>query len=90
MANPNMSNTPVTAKIASTFAAGQREILVAERVALLRVNPLANTNKIDRAISAMEYLEATAVAQRATKKSGFKAGVAVGFVPYAEREISAL
>lgn len=73
----------MTAKKAASHIRGQRMILKGQLVEARRVG--ADTSGLENTLDALEYAEATLVGQRATGKSGFKAGVAAGFVPYADR-----
>lgn len=77
---PSVNGSVVTTKMALTYVAGQREILVGQRNEAARVG--LDTEKLDKAIASMEVAEAALVAFLSTKKSAFKAGVAAGFVPY--------
>lgn len=74
-----MSTTKMTAKKANSHIRGLRTVISAmERL-------VGSTPKTARKLQALEYAEATLVAQAESGKSGLKAGVASGFVPYAER-----
>lgn len=75
----------MTAKRAISFLQGERALLKAQLVAAGRSGLMPDTTKLEDALAAFEYAEATLVAQRSTGKSGLKAGVAAGFVPYADR-----
>jgi hypothetical protein len=73
----------VTARNTLSTLRGQRDILMGQLVEAKRAG--APTAKIEVALSRFEYAEATVHASLAAGKSGLKAGVAAGFVPYAER-----
>lgn len=77
-----MSSTtkPMTAKAAATHVRPIRSL-----ISVLGTMGLLPADKAARKLQALEYIEATLVAQRASGKSGLKAGVEAGFVPYAER-----
>lgn len=73
----------VTAKTAISHVQGIRTMLNgAMRVA---AQFGADTSQLEKKLENLEYVEATLVAQRASGKSGLKAGIAEGFVPYADR-----
>lgn len=84
MSNPTTpTGTVVTTKMARTYVAGQRELLVAERVQAMRLGKSdADLEKLNRAIVSQEMAEAALTAFLASGKSAFKAGVDAGFVPY--------
>lgn len=73
----------VTAKTAASTIRGQRMIVKGQLVETKRAG--GDTSGLLNTLSQLEYAEATLVAQRDSGKSGLKAGVAAGFVPYADR-----
>lgn len=77
-----MSNT-VTAKTAISHVQGLRTMVRG----MIRTAKQTgqDTSQAEKKLANLEYVEATLVAQRASGKSGLKAGVAAGFVPYADR-----
>lgn len=76
-----MSN--ITARKAIKVLRGTRTLVQAAAIKEGRSG--GSFKAMDDTLAALEYAEATLVAQRASGKSGLKAGVAAGFVPYAER-----
>ena len=73
----------VTAKTAISHIQGVRTMLRGQLRTAKQLG--ASTEQLEKKLANLEYAEATLVAQRATRKSGLKAGVAAGFVPYADR-----
>lgn len=71
------NTTKVTAKVAISHVQGFRTALKG----LSRLVGEDNA-KIQRKMAVLDYVEATLVAQRASKKSGLKAGMALGFKPF--------
>jgi len=74
-----MSNNS-TARKAIKVLRGTRILVLADQVAAGRAGNGFHSMK--DTLDALEYAEATLVAQRASGKSGLKAGIAAGFVPY--------
>lgn len=73
----------VTAKTALSHIRGIRTMLRGQLRTAAQVG--ANTAQLEKKLANLEYAEATLVAQRDSGKSGLKAGIAAGFVPYADR-----
>lgn len=73
----------VTAKTAISHVQGVRTMLRGMLQTAKQTGQ--DTARLEKKLRNMEYAEATLVAQRASGKSGFKAGVHAGFVPYEER-----
>lgn len=74
-----MSNT-ATARKAIKVLRGTRILVQAAAIKEGRAG--GSFKSMQETLDALEYAEATLVAQRASGKSGLKAGVAAGFSPY--------
>lgn len=80
---PVVDGQPVTAKVAGTYFAGEREILQGQLTDLIRTGvPEAQLVKLRKAIVAMELGEAAMTYFSKNNLSPMKAGVEAGFVPY--------
>lgn len=77
---PMVDGEPVTAKVALTYVAGEREILVGESVVQGRACGVSTKQK--KAIVAMELAEAALFYFSAKGLSPLKAAQELGFVPY--------
>lgn len=73
----------VTAKTAISHVQGIRTMLRGQLRTAKQVG--SDTAQLEKKLANLEYVEATLVAQKASRKSGLKAGIAAGFVPYADR-----
>lgn len=73
----------VTAKTAISHVQGIRTMLRGQLRTAKQTG--ADTAQLEKKLANLEYVEATLVAQRASGKSGLRAGVEAGFVPYADR-----
>lgn len=79
----NTMSFTVTAKTAISHIQGVRTMLRGQLRTAKQLG--ADTTQLEKKLANMEYVEATLVAQRASGKSGLKAGLSAGFVPYADR-----
>lgn len=80
---PHVDGKKVTTKVALTYVAGQRELLVAQKVNAMRLGSTEDSlSKLNKAIASMEIAEAALKSFVVSGKSAYKAGLDAGFVPY--------
>lgn len=75
----------ITAKTSMSTLRGQRDIVMGQVVEAKRAGNAAGVAALTRTLANLEYAEATLFAARESGKSGLKAGVDAGFVPYGDR-----